>query len=340
MTADAAGGVWQYSLDLGTELSALGAQVLVATMGPRPNEAQRQSLAAVDSITLRESDYKLEWMPDPWPDVDAAGAWLLNLAREFKPDVVHLNGYSHAVLPWRAPVVVVAHSCVYSWWHAVHGVMPPDENWSEYHRRVQAGLSAADLVVAPSLWMADSLTANYDFPAGHAKVIYNFSTAAFPAAFGKRPLYLAAGRAWDKGKNMRMLESIASRLPWQLRIAEALDHQLLLEEMHGAAIFVHPALYEPFGIAVLEAARAGCCLVLADVPSLRELWGGAAVFLDPHDGDVWAETLSSLSADAARRESFGQQARIHATQYTPAAAVEQYWNCYKSVLQSRKGAAA
>src|ERR1700685_1729801 len=119
MTADAVGGVWQYSLDLIGHLTRRGAQVLLATMGPQPNAVQKQQLAAFDNVTLRESGYKLEWMEQPWADVEGAGEWLLDLTQHFQPDIVHLNGYAHAVLPWKAPVVVVAHSCVFSWWRAV-----------------------------------------------------------------------------------------------------------------------------------------------------------------------------------------------------------------------------
>jgi glycosyltransferase involved in cell wall biosynthesis len=48
-------------------------------------------------------------------------------------------------------------------------------------------------------------------------------------------------------------------------------------------VFAAPARYEPFGLAILEAARAGCSRVLGDIPSLRELWDGAARFVDPGD---------------------------------------------------------
>ena len=51
------------------------------------------------------------------------------------------------------------------------------------------------------------------------------------------------------------------------------------------------ALYEPFGLAVLEAAQAGCALVLSDIPTFRELWDGAALF-------VAAATTPRLCAEA------------------------------------------
>ena len=57
-----------------------------------------------------------------------------------------------------------------------------------------------------------------------------------------------------------------------------LSHSQTLRQLDAASIFLHPAFYEPCGLSVLEAARCRCCLVLSDIPSLRELWEGAAIF--------------------------------------------------------------
>ena len=43
-----------------------------------------------------------------WDDLSRAGSWLLQVEHELAPDLVHLNSYVHAALPWRAPVVVTA----------------------------------------------------------------------------------------------------------------------------------------------------------------------------------------------------------------------------------------
>jgi glycosyltransferase involved in cell wall biosynthesis len=296
-------------------------------------------------VTICESDYKLEWMRQPWRDVDAAASWLLDLSEQFQPDVIHLNGYAHAALPWKAPVVVVAHSCVYSWWQAVHGTSPPADEWSEYHRRVAAGLHAADTIIAPSAFMANALTRHYALPLQSAKVLYNFSDSPGYNGAEKEPFYLAAGRTWDIGKNLKLLDDKASELPWPVRIAASLSHQILLNEMQRASIYVHPALYEPFGLAVLEAARAQCCLVLSDIPSLRELWDGAAVFVDPRDPDQWAHSLTLLASNPLACEALGRLARQQASRYSSVSTVEQYWTVYQSLSRStrrtsKKGAAA
>ena len=113
--------------------------------------------------------------------------------------------------------------------------------------------------------------------------------------------------------------------------------------MESAAIFAHPALYEPFGLVALEAARARCSLVLSDIPSLRELWDGAAVFIDPRDSDAWMRELNCLTEDKSRREELGNRAQMHAGRYTAQATVEQYVALYSSLLgfgSEAKGAAA
>ena len=342
MTADAIGGVWQYSLDLISHFVERGAQVLLATLGGRPAEAQKARVARMPGVAIHESDYKLEWMHEPWADVEASGEWLLALAEQFRPDIVHLNGYAHASIQWPTPVLVVAHSCVYSWWHAVHGGARPAGEWGEYHSRVSAGLRSADAVVAPSATMASALTTHYGINATTARVIHNFSEAPVYDGREKQPFFLAAGRRWDMGKNLEMLTSIRDRLLWPTHIEAFLPHGALIDEMQRASVFVHPALYEPFGLAVLEAARAQCCLVLSDIPSLRELWDGAAVFVDPRNAEAWVRVLNGLTCNADKRESLAYAARVHSNRYSPESAIEQYWDIYKLLLRSRRkeGAAA
>jgi glycogen synthase len=350
MTADAVGGVWQYSIDLVTGLAHRGVHALLATMGPRPSEEQRRQARAIPNLALAESEFALEWMPDPWRDVDAAAEWLLDLQANFGADVIHLNGYAHAALNWHKPVIVVAHSCVYSWWRAVHGIAAGTE-WSEYGRRVNAGLLTADAIVAPSAAMAMAIEREYSIAAAKIRVIHNF-TGASPMDFSpKEPFVLAAGRIWDQAKNITLLSSIAPQLDWEIRVAGTarpelsqlqpgavrflgeLTHPEMLQEMARAAIFAHPALYEPFGLSVLEAARAGCCLVLSDIQSLRELWDGAALFINPRDPRRWASELNALASDSVRRQSLGEAALSHANNYCGSASIDKYCDLYASLLE-------
>src|SRR5688500_2128445 len=96
MTADCVGGVWTYALELADALAPHGIEVHLAAMGRLPDCEQRTQASRSAIVALHESGFRLEWEEDAWRDVDRAGDWLLALADEVTPDVVHLNGYSHA----------------------------------------------------------------------------------------------------------------------------------------------------------------------------------------------------------------------------------------------------
>lgn len=335
MTADAVGGVWQYALDLSAAFSRRGTEILLPVMGDAPRPHQLAAANSIPGLHLGSAPYRLEWMEDAAADVDASAVWLLTLARRFRPDVIHLNGYAHAALDWECPVVVAAHSCVRTWWRAVHGEDPPPA-WDEYATWVATGLAAADVVIAPTHAFLAMLEAAY----GHvetATVVHNgrSGAGARPLA-GKEPLILCAGRLWDEAKNIPALDAAAAGLPWpvcvagmaerpdglpsrtvaSMRLLGPLSDAEVRSWCNRAGIFVSPALYEPFGLAVLEAAQSGCALVLSDIPTLRELWDGAAVFVPARDPAALRQALTELIAEPDRRRALGEAAACRAGCYT------------------------
>jgi glycogen synthase len=350
MTTDAVGGVWTYVLELCDALAAHDVDVVLASMGPLPSEAQRHDAACIANLHLTTSQYKLEWMDEPWSDVERAGEWLLKLADDEHVDLVHLNGYSHAVLAWTKPVVVVAHSCVYSWWHAVHGSRPP-QTWEHYRHMVENGLNHASAIVAPTESFLACLRRSYTFATPHRVIPNARSAADLRSATIKAPFVLASGRLWDEAKNFKMLDEAALGLPWpilaagetispdgtptgakRLRCLGTQTRAQLASLLKRAAIFVHPALYEPFGLSVLEAAHAGCALVLADIPTLRELWNGAARFIDPRDSSAVRDALQTLIADDSQRRLLGERARQRAQEFGVERMGEAYRSLYEKVL--------
>ena len=218
MTTDTIGGVWSYSIDLARWLCANGSTVLLASMGRMPTESQRREARGIPRLLFAPSAYPLEWMPAVTnSDLSKASAWLMRLAQAFRPEIVHLNEYVYASSRWGVPVVVVAHSCVYSWWLAVHGCLPPAE-WQPYKDRVERGLASAAAVVAPSKWMEQSLHQLYSCDSRVTHAIPNFSgLKSSPAP--KLPQIFAAGRFWDKAKNLQILEEVAAGVDWPVHVA-------------------------------------------------------------------------------------------------------------------------
>ena len=293
-------------------------------------------------------------MTGGWEDLNLCRRWLLDLEGTFCPDVIHSNSYSLADAPFCAPVVLVAHSCVYSWWRAVHGTMPPAE-WTPYKNAVEAGLRSATAVVAPTRSMLDSLATNYGVTLPNPHLIHNGLRMPEMDLAPKLPMILAAGRIWDESKNYSVLDDVAGSLRWPIHIAGAtespegrrsvLTHAHLLGELpqsalHGvmrdAAIFAHPALYEPFGLAILEAAQRGCALVLSDIPSLRELWEGAAVFCSPRDREAWVTALETISNSEDLHSELSIRARSRAAQFTTEQMVDGYQHLYRRLTTDRR----
>jgi glycosyltransferase involved in cell wall biosynthesis len=113
-----------------------------------------------------------------------------------------------------------------------------------------------------------------------------------------------------------------------------LRHDELRSRMQHASIFVSPALYEPFGLSVLEAASAGCALVLSDIPTFRELWDGAALFVDPQDDVALHRALAGLCEDERARARLQLAARERSRRYGLCDMVEAYRDLYRQLSTS------
>lgn len=335
VSADAVGGVWTYALELARALAARGVEVHLAVLGPAPGAAERAEAAAVPGLGLIETGLPLDWTADSAGELAAVTDALMALARRLRAELVHLNGPALAgPRRWPLPLVVGAHSCTGTWWRAVRGADPPAaEAWRI--AATAAGLRVADAVIAPTRAFAAELRAFHG--TGPVAWVPNGRRLPAPAAAAREAIIFSAGRVWDDAKNFAALDRAAARRAMPIAVAgppaapgggpRAFPHLRLLGRLDAAdmaawhrraAVFVSTAVYEPFGLAVLEAAQAGTPLVLSDIATFRELWEGAALFVDPRDAAAIAAALSRLMADAPLRARLGARARDRAARYTPA----------------------
>jgi glycosyltransferase involved in cell wall biosynthesis len=344
VTTDAVGGVWSYATDLSRGLCERGDEVTLVVMGPVPRAEQLAGLHDIPGLNIELTDLALEWMDPDGLDIARAHDRLLSIAQRIRPDIIHLNSYREAAFDWPAPVLVVAHSCVRSWWQACRGGKPA------------AGLAAADMWCAPSEHFRSITKALYRVRTpGH--VIRNGANLQ-ATVFEREPFILAAGRLWDEAKNLSVLAAVASDLDWPVRVAGPiaapgsdescsdgaklkwlghLARSELIGQMQQAAIFAAPALYEPFGLSVLEAAACGCALVLSDIPSLRELWQGAALFVAARDREAWREALQRLAHDHGLRTQMQRAALMRAYHYSLDAMVDGYLEVYHTLAADTCG---
>ena len=356
MTADTCGGVWTQAVELCRGLCGRGHRVTLATGGGLPTDEQRAAVAATPGVDLHATGLRLEWQPDAAADVAAFGDLLERLRDRVRPDVVHLNEFSHGARDFDVPKLVVGHSDVLSWHAAVRGAEAGAE-WNPYRRAVAAGLAGADTVAAPTAWMLGELTRRFGRFAASRVIPNGLDDPSAGAARGadapRSPFIFSAGRYWDEAKNVAALAAVAPRLGWPVKLAGLpapdaaadppagveflgrLSDREITATYADAGIYCLPALYEPFGLTPLEAARGGCPLVLGDVPSLREVWGDAAAFVPPRDADASERTLNRLIADPAERRRLAAAALERAERYARDAMTDGYLAAYRALAGDR-----
>jgi glycogen(starch) synthase len=372
MTTDVVGGVWTYTQELVEGIIHEGHEVVLVSLGRAPSDeqrlwAERLSRAAASQFRYIPTGFKLEWMRDGHEDLARSAEFLLSLIEEQQPDLLHSNQFCYGALPCAIPKVVVAHSDVVSWWYARHAAAPPPDPWFEQYRAVvRRGLERASAIVAPSAWMCRQLRAHYGVNAAPCSVIANGRSLRVKPPGNRRMQAITAGRLWDEGKNLALLLHTPINIPLllagestcgaagesnapastpppisvnpRLSILGNLPGDDLFSRMGQSALYISPALYEPFGLAALEAALCGCALVLSDIPTFRELWADTAVFFDPRDANDLARTIKSLSLDPARCLALAAASQARALQlYSASTMAGRYLQIYADLLAAEQG---
>lgn len=363
MTADAVGGVWTYALDLARGLAPHGVRTTLAVLGPGPDAEQRRAAAAVPGLHLIHADLPLEWLALSGAVVEAAGAVVAAMANNSGADLVHLNTPAlGSEGGFDAPVVAAAHSDVATWWRAVKGEfgggpMPEDFRWRT--ELVRRGYSNAQAIIAPTAAFATATQEAYDLPLAPRAVHNGRSRTPGEVGQALADSVFTAGRLWDEGKGMAVLDAAAGRIGTlvcaagplsgahgqsirlqNIRALGRVDEGEIARRLSARPVFVSPSLYEPFGLAVLEAAQAGCPLVLSDTPGFRELWSGAAVFTPRGDDAALAEALQSLMLDPELRMELGAAALERSRRYTVEATVDAMLALYAELLEGAQAAVA
>ncbi|MDR9775990.1 glycosyltransferase family 4 protein [Rhizobium hidalgonense] len=331
MTVDAVGGVWRYAMDLASALKPSGIEVVFAGLGPVPAE---EKIAEANRLgTLVWLDAPLDWMEQDEKAVAGVPRLIADLARREAADLLHLNLPSQAAgIETDLPVIVVCHSCVVTWFAAVRSSDVP-RDWQWQYRLNSAGFARADSVIAPSGSHAAAMELAYG-PIPNLNIVYN-SSALDPSNQPKLDIVLAAGRWWDEGKNGAALDTAAKVTRWPVVAAGAnygpkgqylqfrhadhrgeLSHERMMALARQAAIVASPSIYEPFGLAALEAARAGAALVLSDIPTYREIWEDAALFADPHQPKAFADAFNRLAGDPQQRIALGLKAQERSARFS------------------------
>jgi glycogen(starch) synthase len=355
ITSDTVGGVWTYTQELATGLAQAGHRITLVSFGKLPLPHQTAWMRTLPNFDYRPTEYRLEWMDVAERDVEESRRYLELLVQEVQPDVLHFSQYCYGDIACDVPRIVVAHSDIVSWWVAVHGGEPDDTPWMRrYREHVTRGLRSADLVVAPSQWMLNSV-GQYYFTPKQRMVIHNGRTPGlFLQGSTKRDYILCVGRLWDQAKQASLLleaptsanirivgwEQEPGRESRESLLAHRANMELLgarsQDELRSlfseAAIYAATSQYEPFGLAPLEAALSQCALVMNDNPVFHELWGNAALYFERNNSASLAHTIDELRRNEDFRRDYADRSYRRACErFSADRMVREYERTYQEI---------
>jgi glycosyltransferase involved in cell wall biosynthesis len=280
------------------------------------------------------------------------GAGVLSrVARQFRPDLLHSTQFCFGALPLDTPKLITAHSDVLTWADACRPRGLERSRWlQQYQSLVTQGLQSCDAIAFPTRWMALELARHYSaLPPSY--VIRNGRTFDPPVSRLRAVQAVTVGGLWDEAKNIEMLREVNSPVPIYVAgerqlgnsvtprqvgrsiLLGALPESSLLTLEARSSIYIETSIYEPFGMAPLEAALCGCAVVANDIPSVREVWGDDALYFDG------PRALSTLLLQLSRGERQLAEARgrslARAKELTAQGMTEGYEALYKALLDSR-----
>lgn len=143
-------------------------------------------------------------------------------------------------------------------------------------------------------------------------------------------LVIAGGRGWLDNPIYDALRD--QRLESHVHMIGFADDADLPALYNDALCIATPSIYEGFGLPVLEAFACGTPVVTANVSSLPEVAGDAALLIDPTDVDALADALTRLITDESLRAELITKGFARAKQFTWDEAAHQLRRVYGGVL--------
>ncbi len=110
------------------------------------------------------------------------------------------------------------------------------------------------------------------------------------------------------------------------------DKITLLKLYNAADALLAPSLYEGFGLTILEAMACGTPVISANVSSLPEVAGDAAILVDPLDVKAIADAVCSLQSDSSLRQSYITKGLARAKCFSWRSSTEQVVQIYESLV--------
>jgi glycosyltransferase involved in cell wall biosynthesis len=357
LTTDTIGGVWTFTKELTAELLQRGHAVALVSLGRQPSHEQHawcaaQSLTYGPSFQFTASNVPLESMEkNEFVFTQGAGV-LFHVAKQFRPDLLHSNQFCFGAVSLDIPKLVTAHGDVLSWAGACRPGGLENSRWlRQYQSLVMNGLHACDALASPTRWMGMELARHYrDLPPSY--VIRHGRNLEPPESRLRTLQAVTVGALSDEAKNIEMLRDVNAPIPIYVAgerqcgsssaprqigrsiLLGELPQSALLTLLGRSSLYIATSIYEPFGMAPLEAALCGCAVIANDIPSLREVWGEDALYFNGPQS--LSMLLHQLNRDEQRLAEARQRSFARANELTTQRMADGYEALYRALLASRQ----
>lgn len=151
------------------------------------------------------------------------------------------------------------------------------------------------------------------------------------------PLLIAGPDGWGAKEVRRRIAALG--LGDRVRLLGRVSDRQLDGLYRGALLACHPSRAEGFGIPCLEALSLGVPLVAADIASVREICGGAAVLVPAGDVDALASSISALISDETRLAALAEAGLRRATQFSWSDMTKRIVGLYRDLAGSGRSGA-
>jgi glycosyltransferase involved in cell wall biosynthesis len=156
---------------------------------------------------------------------------------------------------------------------------------------------------------------------------------AFAKIDDKIPHCLVIAGAKDEDKRKDEIDVLIKKLNIQNRIIQLIKpgDETIINLYSFADLFVFPSLFEGFGLPPLEAVSFGCPVILSDIPILREIFGEAGFYFNPHNEEDLANAILKVISDKKFKIGLLEKQRERLKIFDKDKIIEQYISLFERI---------
>jgi glycosyltransferase involved in cell wall biosynthesis len=120
---------------------------------------------------------------------------------------------------------------------------------------------------------------------------------------------ILAGSGLEEGNLRRLVDKL--NLNTRVHFYGVASRRQMAALLNSCALFVLPSLWEPFGIAILEAMACGKAVVASNCGGIPEIVrdNETGVLVPPGNTETLSQAITALLSDSARRQVLGEKGR-------------------------------